>query len=87
MKQRGYRINPHNTLQLFNIIEDIGIGDYPFYDDLFAGWHDDIYLRECLYNLEEKARASVIPSKEWEEIYEEYKDFTPLWKGANNEDN
>lgn len=50
-------------------------------EDIFKGWHDDVYLRECLYNLEEKARAGGIAEEEWKVIYEKYKDFTPLWKG------
>ena len=42
------------------------------YKSVFDGWHDDIYLRECLYNLEEKARAGGIPADEWRKIYNAY---------------
>lgn len=57
---------------------------HPMYicaDSLYDGWHDDIYLRECLYNLEEKFRAGGIPAEEWQIIYNKFKDFTPLWCG------
>lgn len=43
--------------------------------------HNDIYLRECLYNLEEKARRGIISKDEWNKIYEKFKDFTDLWEG------
>lgn len=36
---------------------------------IFLYWHDDIYLRECLYNLEEKYRACGISYDEWMRIY------------------
>ena len=44
----------------------------------FANWHDDIYLRECLYNLEEKYRAGGIARDEWDYVYGVFRDFTPL---------
>jgi len=47
---------------------------------MFIDWHNDIYLRECLYNLEEKFRAGGIPADEWQVIYDRFKDFTPLWE-------
>ena len=50
-------------------------------DVLFEGWHDDVYLRECLYNLEEKSRAGAVSADEWRIIYEKFKNFTPLWRG------
>ena len=36
--------------------------------DIFSDWHNDIYLRECLYNLEEKAVCGGIPADEWDKI-------------------
>jgi hypothetical protein len=50
-------------------------------EQIFPDWHNDIYLRECLYNLEEKFRAGGIPVDEWQRIYDRFKDFTPLWSG------
>lgn len=44
----------------------------------FVYWHDDIYLRECLYNLEEKYRADGITQNEWARVYDAFHDFTPL---------
>ena len=36
---------------------------------LFLGWHDTIYLRECLYNLEEKYICGGVSGREWNRIY------------------
>ena len=33
--------------------------------DVFEGWHNGRYLRQCLYNLEEKADCGAIPREEW----------------------
>ena len=46
--------------------------------DVFRDWHNDVYLRQCLYNLEEKAICNGIPADEWQRIYDRFKDFTPL---------
>lgn len=43
--------------------------------------HNDRYLRECLYNLEEKATRGIITKEEWQKIYNKYKDKFDLWDG------
>lgn len=42
---------------------------------------NDRYLRECVYNLEEKAMRNIISKAEWQKIYEKYKDKFDLWGG------
>lgn len=42
--------------------------------------HDDVYLRECLYNLEEKARRGIISKEEWEKIYNKFSSKYDLCK-------
>ena len=79
MKHRKYKVNPERFWGWLAATDWI-----PAECDgreLFEGWHDDIYLRECLYNVEEKARAGAIPADEWRVIYEHFKGFTPLWEG------
>ena len=44
--------------------------------------HNDRYLKQCLYNLEEKATRNIISKEEWLRIYNKFKDFTDLWKGG-----
>lgn len=46
--------------------------------------HNDRYLRENLYNLEEKATRNIISKDEWQKIYDKFKDFTELWNGVDD---
>lgn len=48
------------------------------YNELFEGWHNDTYLRQCLYNLEEKFCAGGIPEPQWRILYNIFHEFTPL---------
>jgi len=50
----------------------------PYY---FWDWHNDRYLRECLYNLEEKAICGAIPKEQWEVVYNKYKNKFDIWNG------
>lgn len=43
--------------------------------------HNDRYLKQCLYNLEEKATRNIISKEEWKVIYNEFKNITDLWEG------
>lgn len=54
--------------------------EYYFYLGIYPE-HNDLYLRECLYNLEEKAMRGNISKEEWKVIYDRFKDFTELWEG------
>ena len=45
-------------------------------NDLFHGWHNDRYLRQCLANLQEKYDCGAIPEEEWQRITDKY----PEWK-------
>lgn len=49
-------------------------------NELFQKWHDDIYLRQCLYNLEEKFICGGISQEEWDKIYNAFKEIMPLVK-------
>jgi len=53
----------------------------PLNTDVTYPEHNKRYLRECLYNLEEKAVRGMIPKEEWKKIYEKYKDEFELWEG------
>ena len=41
-------------------------------EDVFNGWHNKAYLRQCYYNLEEKYDCGGIPQDEWEAVMREY---------------
>ena len=40
---------------------------------LFADWHNDRYLKQCLFNLQEKFDCGGIPKDEWKIIEDEFK--------------
>lgn len=37
-------------------------------DSIFDGWHNDRYLVQCLYNLQEKLDCGGIKQSEWDEL-------------------
>lgn len=39
---------------------------------LFADWHNDRYLKQCLFNLQEKFDCGGIPKDEWKIIEDEF---------------
>ena len=78
MESRGYQPNPARFFGWVAATDYIPMTITNLV--LFPDWHNDIYLRQCLYNLEEKAMCGGITKEEWQLIYDDFKDFTPLWK-------
>ena len=52
---------------------------------LYYPEHNDRYLKQCLYNLEEKFDRKIITEEEWKKIHDKFKDFTNLWEGEYHE--
>ena len=74
MKRRGYKVNPSVYSKL---VEDIDKGSSHFDEyncivKLFDGWHNDRYLQQCFFNLQEKYDCGGISKEEWEKVV----DFT-----------
>ncbi|HBH2946574.1 TPA: hypothetical protein KRQ56_003775, partial [Clostridioides difficile] len=44
-------------------------------------WHNKMYLKQCLYNLEEKATCGGIPINEWNILLCKYSKDYELWSG------
>lgn len=51
MEERGINVNPEVFLRYFY---DYGILKELPYDEIFHDWHDERYLKQCYYNLQEK---------------------------------
>ena len=66
MKLRGYKCDFNRFNRYFN--SDISTVEF---DEMFCGWHNTRYLRQCYYNLEEKHDCGVISNKEWDKINDE----------------
>lgn len=45
------------------------------YEDIFKDWHNDRYLRQCLYNLQEKADCGRPTNEEWVPIETTFKAY------------
>ena len=47
----------------------------PNFKNLFENWHNNRYLKQCLYNLQEKYDCDGIPEKEWKVIEDVFKEW------------
>ena len=47
----------------------------PKYDELFDDWHNDRYLKQCYYNLQEKYDCGGISWEEWREIVVKFESY------------
>ena len=68
MHRRGYGAD---WLSLWHIIgfEETMVGViHTNAKDIFTDWHNDRYMFQCLYNLQEKYDCGSIPKEEWEAI-------------------
>lgn len=67
MRERGYKVDVEKFLKWYR---QIGEAFPPYVEDdkLFAGWHNDRYLKQCYYNLQEKYDCGGITESEWWEI-------------------
>ena len=86
--KRGYKIRnvdnykhyfadvAENALRMYGILHTVFI-----YSQIYPKKMDEKYLRQCLYNLEEKAMCGGITKEEWKKIYNKYKDRFVLWEG------
>jgi hypothetical protein len=43
-------------------------------NSLYLGWHNDRYLKQCLYNLQEKYDCGGISEEEWEKIAKKFQE-------------
>lgn len=83
MDKRKIHWNPHLYLEIVRFCGDYNPEKRFALDILELNYpeHNDRYLKQCLYNLEEKATRNIISKEEWKVIYNEFKDITDLWKG------
>lgn len=71
MQRRGYKCG-------FEDFQKKYFGGYSFalqvkYEALFSGWHNNRYLRQCYYNLQEKYDCGAISKEEWGLVESEMK--------------
>lgn len=66
---RGYKIDRYRFFKWFDQWHDgtIKTGDVP-YEDIYFTWHNDRYLLQCYYNLQEKYDCGAISKADWLKI-------------------
>lgn len=76
MHKRNFKISEKAYLDFCKNIEN-GIEHFNMYtyryvpamiNDIFRDWHNDRYLKQCLYNLQEKYDCKGITKEEWSKI-------------------
>lgn len=78
MRQRGYKVSKDSYDKYIHAMHHIaqskhidGVGQFMDIDEIFYDWHNERYLTQCFYNLQEKYDCGGITEVEWERIYEE----------------
>ena len=68
MFKRGYKVNIYNYERYFNG------SDYLLcpYEDIFTYKMNERYLKQCLYNLQEKYDCGGISQEEWQKIEDKF---------------
>lgn len=77
MGNRGYKINPVVADRFVKNFDKIGNSDETIIGAnvervIFNNWHDERYLKQCLFNLQEKYDCGGITEDEWLVISNEF---------------
>ena len=73
MEKRGYKINLENAENYFDpLIRETQGFKIPFYENLFEEKMNERYLKQCLYNLQEKYDCGGISQEEWQKIEDKF---------------
>lgn len=86
MRRRGYNVRENCFTKYYPLVNKLDFKK--FGEDLFYGWHNERYLKQCYYNLQEKYDCGGITKEEWnkieiekekliKQVIDEYKDKTP----------
>lgn len=76
MEKRGYKINLDNADNYFKpLIKENHGYKIPFYECLFEEKMNERYLKQCLYNLQEKYDCGGITQEEWQKIEDKFGEY------------
>lgn len=71
---RGYQISKSSWKKFYENYLKIP-DDKSYIKDLFEDWHNDRYLKQCLFNLQEKYDCGGIPEEEWKLIQDNFDEY------------
>ena len=66
--RRHYQVNSDKFDQWLRNSDGTVPYPYPTYDELFENWHNERYLVQCIFNLQEKYDCGGISDEEWQRI-------------------
>ena len=77
MYERGFNISDTAINKIIEITDqDVRMGiEFITTAELFSGWHNERYLKQCLYNLQEKYDCKGITESEWTAIEKVYNNY------------
>ena len=70
MRRRGYKVN-EEKLWKHKFWKDGTVNELSK-EVIYEGWHNYRYLRQCLFNLQEKADCGGISNEEWNKISKKF---------------
>lgn len=73
MSNRGYKCDVEKFTKYFTYPHETS---FISFDEVFGQWHNDRYLRQCVYNLQEKYDCGGLDIDEWRKIL----DYLDKWK-------
>ena len=80
MERRGYKVDRYKFFKWFDQFDYGSVKTHDItFDELFAGWHNLRYLKQCYYNLQEKAARGGITVHEWKLIDEYCHKFESIY--------
>lgn len=75
MKKRGYKISEKTDNNFFMNLKKINGITENNNKPLFYDWHNERYLKQCLFNLQEKYDCGGIPEDEWKLIQDNFDEY------------
>lgn len=70
MFKRGYKVSDSVRNKIYDYCRSYWNTDinYTSYEELYLGWHNERYMQQCIYNLQEKYDCGGITDDEWKLI-------------------
>ncbi len=72
MQAKKVRLNQDKIQELFDYLGD---PEEISFEKLYADWHNERYLRQCFYNLQEKADCGRPTKEEFEQVQKAFPQF------------
>ena len=83
INNRGYKYKVESYNNFIGNMNHVASNyfEYVSFEELFSNWHNARYLKQCMYNLEEKHDCQGITDDEWYRLVKGYREITGKdWK-------